>query len=383
MSQMNLSFSQEVNLEVEGSTQKMLAFKEMLKNIITFPYSLIKNSGFRLRYPGYYHLENSLIYEIEENDFKLFDKTEIYAKNFYYEESKDLFQWETFLKDQNHYKKLKCEHVCPVGLKSLGISAHRTEANPKNYLSFTNTEDDFKDTFRKDFGFCWGFTATLDDFNYLAFFDPKNEVMNYEIPVAGTREWVKFYRKLIIRVGQKKLATVIPGFKNLREMSEHPKLKKAFKIRVAKRWANNALKISNVKHLIVDGRSMPIEKIQKLLIEIKRKLLTHQSPRIIFSAHKNADWSHVLNVYGMKTMNDGSVRLFVFETNYKPETVTKNSQYFEIRPDGEIHYGPLLKSRIGATRVGTMGITREDNKNAVQYSTHLGNFCRIMSECED
>jgi hypothetical protein len=253
--------------------------------------------------------------------------------------------------------------------------------NPDHYLSFTNTPDDFADTSRKDFGFCWGFSATLDDFHNLAFFDLEN-ITGQNVPEVGTIEWKRFYKKIINEISKYQRATIVPGFKNLREFAEHPAFKNYFKKKVALKWSKLALKIPNVSHLLLDGRPMKKRQIERLIERIDRKLLTSQSPRIIFSAYKHASWSHVLNVYKKEIMPDQTIRLYVYETNYKPENVKKDSQYFEIRPNLEIHYPPMLEGRLKQSRVGKMSFAHEENKDANRYTKQMTMFCREISKCQ-
>jgi hypothetical protein len=72
------------------------------------------------------------------------------------------------------------------------------------------------------------YNITEKKFNYLAVYDLENKY-GADIPdVEKERKWKSFYRKRINRIKRGK-ATFIPGFKNLREFSANPVIKKYLK----------------------------------------------------------------------------------------------------------------------------------------------------------
>jgi hypothetical protein len=274
----------------------------------------------------------------------------------------------------------KCSEVCPDSYDIFELVQERKIPTSEWHLGFLNTNEDYEDSYKKQIGFCWGYTASIDDWSNLAVFNPNS---NEVVPSAeDARAFFKFFKKKIDRVMKKRLVTEIPYFESVREMSSHPLLKKYFKDRVAYRWAENAVRLESLINISLDGRAMSEKRSSKVINQLIQGLLSKQTPRIIFAALGDASYSHVLNVYGIQQMPDESIRAYVWETNFYPENIPMNSQYIEFRPDGTTHYAPLIESRIGDSLVGVVKISFENNKNHVNYKKSLVKYCRQKTQCK-
>lgn len=360
-------------------TQNELAVKEGLKKIGLIPYYLAKKV-----IKNYQIDHNDLMYRFfneEPITLKEFSENEFFILNYdQHYEAKPLFNFNAFLNGRI-YKENNCKEICPKSFRLLNLNPAQHKPSMHNYLSFRNITEDFADSYIKQSGYCWGYSSVLDDFHHLAFFDPENRLS--AIVPENEVEKINYYKNLIDDIVLKEKATVIPFYSSIREFAEVKEFKAYLKIRVAKKWAKNAVKPQSIVNVTLDGHKMKLRKTNELLEEIKYRLLTHQTPRIIFAALGDSTWSHVLNIYGLQRFKDGTHRLYMFESNYYPEKwSSEHAYYIEIDPQGNASYAPIATSRIGKPGVGRIKFSFEDEDSNVKYVKSLEKFCKKISGCQ-
>jgi hypothetical protein len=355
-------------------TQINLLLKVALKKIALIPYYL-GNGALRLTQKSHKSYSRGYLRSLELNEKEL---EALLEKGLF---TNDPLKPRTLRHiDELVQSNQKCSEVCPNNYEIFELVQERMTPTSEWHLDFLNTDEDYIDSYKKQIGFCWGYTASLDDWTHLAVFNPDSlEVIPSD---TDERAFSRFFKKKIDQVMKKRVVTEIPYFKSVREMSSHPLLKKYFKDRVAYRWAENAVRLESLINITIDGRAMSEKRSMKIIDQLIQGILSKQSPRIIFAAQGDASYSHVLNVYGVQKMPDDSIRAYVWETNFYPEEIPMNSQYIEFRPDGTTHYAPLIESRIGDSLVGVVKISFENNKNHVNYKKSLVKYCRQKTQCK-
>lgn len=360
-------------------TQNELAIKEGLKKIGLLPYFIGKKivklaSPTHENYMIDFFFSDRVFLEMAEDDF------EIYAHEHYYVKTLSHFFYPEYMKGKDYSTK-SCEKVCPESFSILGINPEQLKETSENFLSFRNQTEDFADSYIKQSGYCWGYSTVMDDFHYLGFFDPENK--HGQVVPEGNKERIEFYKKLIDQVVLKEKATIIPGFQNLRQLAEVPEFKAYLKIKVAKKWAKNAVKLRSIINVTLDGHKMKLEKTKEFIDEVKARLIAHQTPRIIFAALGDSTWSHVLNIYGMKLFKETGVhRIYVFESNYYPELKSPGSYYIDIDKEGNATYDPIASSRVGHNKVGRIKFSFEEEDAEVRYLHQMQKMCIKLSGCQ-
>lgn len=382
-------------------TQIRLQIQEGLWKIVRIPFYLGRDLTelFRKGHEGYtkdffkkYDL--SLSYEDQGQSKEKVSSTdsefEIFAYNRNFSTDADIFDFKQLLANINAYDKKSCAEVCPNGFEMLSINRSQLEPTAENFLGFRNKADDFTHSVKNQSGFCWGHSSVMDDFHYLGFFDPKN-IMNQEVPSIEIQKdgsedksaLLEFHKTLVDDIVVHGRATIIPGFANVREFVDSDKdLKEYVKFRVAMKWAKNAVKLRSIGNMFFDGKPMKKERIQNFVREVEKRILSNQTPRIIFAAEGDSTYSHVLNIYGISKNSEGTYRLYVFETNYYTELVPHQGHFIEISKDGNVTYAPLATSRIGHDRLGKVKFAFEEKRSEVEYVRSLNRFCKMMTRCQ-
>jgi len=137
-------------------------------------------------------------------------------------------------------RECKLEDLCPFDLSIFKITAHQRIPTQSNSLSFRNHSNDIP--YKEITGFCWGHATTTQRLSNLSIFQPTAKVPHKE----GSKEWLKFYKKIIDNIVLHNEAQIIPGFSNLYEFSSHPSFKDYFGKTVAKIWAKQAMNIRSI-----------------------------------------------------------------------------------------------------------------------------------------
>lgn len=398
-------------------TQFRLHFQEGFKKIGLIPYYLIKDGLelFKKGHTGYTKDFSEkyapvLSYESEDSKGKSetpSDELSIFAYDRNYELKGEIFDFNKLLKDPNAYADKDCSEVCPKGFEMLSLNLEQLKPTGENFLGFRNKADDFAHNVEETSGYCWGHSSVMDDFHYLGFFD-KDNVFKAEIPAIestgkdgtdGKAKWREYYKGLIDDIIKKGKGTIIPGFANVRSLIDSDDdLKEYVKYRVAMKWAKNGVKLRSIGNMFFDGKQMSIERTNRLLREVELRLLSNQTPKVIFAAEGDSTYSHVLNIYGIEKDKEGNYKLHVFETNYYPELFPDYTKEFHIgiSRDGKATYDPLWHSRIGEdklgengkiikkghNRVGKIKFSFEEKESEVDFVRSLHRFCTKMTKCQ-
>lgn len=357
--------------------QTKLALRVAAKKVLSIPYYLVEPAS-RIFKKGHRSLTKEF-FEDPSHSFNQSARQSIFAYNQNYLTEKNIFSFADILEGRD-YSGESCQNVCPEGLDILSTNRHQLIPSKENFLSFRNIKPDFADSIIETIGYCWGHSSVMDDFHYLGFFDKENKTAQ-NIPTDEIKK-IEYYRGLVDQVVIDEKATIIAGFSNLREMAETPGLKNYLKVSVAKKWGKNAVKLRSIGNVTLDGKKMSLERTRVFIDEVENRLISNQTPRILFAAKDDPTWSHVLNVYGL-TRNEGVTRLYVLEANYFPEDGTRNAHWIEIDQEGNATYAPLVQSRIGHNRIGKIKFTFEDKDANAKYVRSLSKFCRQVTQCRD
>ncbi len=375
----SLGVAQSITMEGLPKDQDKLTNQEGLRKFTRIPYYLYKSIT-RINKKSYQSYMNDFF---SNPDLSIIDYTErefeIFAYNKNFESKSDTFSFKDLLSGKT-YEEQTCDEVCPSGLEILSVNREQLIPDATHFLSFRNKQEDFLDSIQLTTGYCWGHSTVMDDFHYLAFFDKENKTKQ-EIP-TDARDQIAYQLSLIDAIVLDGKATIIPGFANLREFAEVPEHKEYLKVQVAKKWAKNAVKLRSLGNVTLDGKKMKIKRTKKLLNDVKERLLSNQTPRIIFAALGDSTYSHVLNVYGITQDSKGTSRLYVFETNFYPELVPFQAHWIEIDSEGNATYAPLTGSRIGHSKLGKIKFSFEEENATVDYVKGLEKFCRQITNCK-
>lgn len=374
---MSAAWGQRDPLTGEPKDQTRLALRIALEKVKDLPYYIVEPTT-RIFKKSHQSLSQDFF---DDPQIEVTHKNEaksIFAYNLNYQSQKAMFSFADILHGKS-YETKSCEDVCPKGLDILSVNRDQLLPRPEHFLSFRNIKPDFADSIKETIGYCWGHSTVLDDFHYLAFFDKDNK-LGAVIPQSKIAR-INYYRSLIDQIVEEEKGTVIPGYANLRELAETEGLKEYLKVSVAKKWGKNAVKIRSIGNVKFDGKKMELSRTKTFLAEVEKRLISNQTPRILFAALGDSSWSHVLNIYGLSKEASGVTRLYVLETNYFPEDIPYQSHFIEIDQQGNATYAPLVLSRVGHNRIGKIKFTFEDKMSNAQYVRSLEKFCKKMTNC--
>jgi hypothetical protein len=194
----------------------------------------------------------------------------------------DMYQLD-FLKvaQEEHYcaawspksEQCSCNQVCPLSFSILSINRDQIAAKETNTLSTMNHFYHYWDG--QNLGHCWGHAVFTQKLKRLALFRPR-EVAPF---LEGSKEWVKFYSKILKNIAHDK-AQIVPGFSNILEFSKHPKLLQKFANRVSQMWGSKSMSIPG---FIQSSFAIPQSTKRNLhyINKIRNRLLNHQEVAVI------------------------------------------------------------------------------------------------------
>jgi len=201
----------------------------------------------------------------------------------------------------------------------------------ENSYPFLNNDPYFNKMVTEKFGFCSGVTLTLRRFNLLSYYDPKGQVE--KAPAPGSHSFYDFYKKKIDRILISKMPTIIPGFKNLYEMSSNTELKRYIKLHVIKEWVHSSVAIWRgvIQQLYSVTGTFTQDEADSLYEEISYKVNVLGYNPVVWLSEPNKDpfdkkqWIHVMQVYGITKRRevDGFFQLKVWDINEHAESAAK------------------------------------------------------------
>ena len=263
----------------------------------------------------------------------------------------------------------------PELFRTLAQQRGRFTPLPENGPTLANADHEFAGLSDRRFGFCWGTSTLIRNFNTVAFFDAT-------LPRSSS---IKFYEEKIADVLEGK-ATVIPGFKNFRELSSVPELEYYLKLSSMAMWRSLAAQPSSLPILFKAGKTMTSDEMDHLIQDLDIRFVRGEFPKLIFSslfptntlAGLNTD-IHVVLAYRLERLENHSVRIHIWDSNFYAESLQKSPAWIEITADHQMIYPPWHQDGVAATqnndRLARVSITPENDLETAMILQELKQFC--------
>ena len=238
-----------------------------------------------------------------------------------------------------------------------------------------NSDFEFTGISDRRFGFCWGFSTMIRNFSTLAFFDPS-------LPRVPSTD---FYKNLVDQVLRGK-ATVIPGYRNFRELTLNPELELYLKLYTMVLWRDLAVRPSSLSILFNAGRGMSAPEIENFLSDLDARLARGEFPKVIFSSRfpnskllgLNTD-IHVVLAYRVEHLANQTTRLYLWDNNFYAETMEKTPKFIEVTADHQLIYSAWHDSQKSADQnndlLARISITPENDAETAASLIELERFC--------
>jgi len=246
----------------------------------------------------------------------------------------------------------------------LSYAAHTQEqrfANLESTFNFLNDDESYKGIIKKDLGICRGYSSLRRKFRIVGFFDPLNE-SNQEIPdKKNSKNFTKFYKKLVKRI-RKGLPTVIPGYKNLFEMSSDPLLARMLKLEVFREWRKkNFTKGTGTGDMLAGSlKKTSYEELLELRDRVANfSKLGHNT--IMWLTVAKSTWIHVLEAVDVSDVDEEGSFTFKF-WNDKFLELDRAYSIMTVTKSGEMTYDDGKTVR----KINAAGIT-DENDGEIRY----------------
>ena len=170
-----------------------------------------------------------------------------------------------------------------------------------NYLSFGYGQ--IGEVASQEYGFCHGYTFVAYTLRFLLHFDPDYQFTNKSFYVQPNGEIKgETYLRLIESSFKNLRPVVIPGFRNLKEFSANPLVKKFLKIQVLKFWAN--ANISYQRGVIPYFAALDVPMIDSAKHFEKAQSYLNKGILPIFYDIKGTEYLHVPVLLSLKINGD-------------------------------------------------------------------------------
>lgn len=256
-----------------------------------------------------------------------------------------------------------CEQVCPLSFSLFSIISNQLVTGPENSLFRLNHPQDDKKYWDGDnLGHCWGHAVFTQKMERLAIFAP-NETAPFP---EGSKKWKAFYKKILRKIGRDE-AQIIPGFKNILEMSSHPSLARAFLNRVSDEWSDNSMSLEG---LFQTSFALPQTKKNNLkyIRNLRERLMNYQKPVVLMGMRFplfGAMQSHVNLV--SRVYEDGGNTIVCYENNNNSPSDNAKCA----RKDVYAVDGTLIEEWYGRKT-----IVHHENKDTAKQLRSLWKLCR-------
>ena len=270
-----------------------------------------------------------------------------------------------------------CSIQCPTGFdifKRPGDMTTKKLSTTENGLAFRNWN--IPSQHEQTQGYCWGHARVTSQFNRLGFFKPEQRAP-YNISASDPAEQdraIDYYKRIIDQIVKNKPMD-IPGFPDLKTMSEHPALQSYLADKVAKTWADHAMSWQGLKTGLSSGRKSNAE-YKKIFNEVKERIDMNMQPTIVFTSRGASFQTHAVLVSHYEVLNNGELALCLRDNNY-PESHAKNCEdYMTIHPTKGLVYP-------GASwgEIGDITIAHNDKADASAQADALRKKCLTEKDC--
>ena len=270
-----------------------------------------------------------------------------------------------------------CGIQCPTGFdifKHPGDMTPKKLSTPENGLSFRNGYVPSKHSQTQ--GYCWGHARVTSQFNRLGFFKPGVKPP-HNIWSRDSEEQdnaIEYYKKIIDQVSNNK-AVDIPGFPDLKTMSEHPALQSYIADKVAQTWADHAMSWQGVKTAIGTGQKSNAD-YKKIFSEVKERLDMNMQPTIVFTARGSNFLTHAVLVSHYEVLNNGDIALCLRDNNNPERNAASCADRMTINPtQGLVYSDPMFG------KIGDINIAHNDKSDASAQADALREKCLKEKDC--
>jgi len=272
----------------------------------------------------------------------------------------------------------------PELFRFFDIHEHRYTPKLEYGPTLVNSDHEYEGISDRAHGYCWGFATLVRYFTVLAFFDP-SQAKPAPLSALRYQDWIHFYEKKIDQVVRGE-ATVIPGFRNFRELSLVPELELYLKLNAMELWRSRAMKFGSVKIFHDATNEMKPKEVDAMLNNLEARIRRGELPKIIFSSlipsekilGMNTD-IHVVLAYGVERLDHHRARIKLWDINFYTETLVREPKYLEITPEGGILYQPWYEPTKpyakGSDLVARVSIAPENDAEEMQMLLSLKAFC--------
>lgn len=237
-------------------------------------------------------------------------------------------------------------------LLSLNKDRYRTfHRRLEDGLSAVNSDYEYHGISDRKYGYCWGFSTLARRLTMLAFFDPgaKPPVPAYAANGLKKNEaWFRYYEKKLDQILLRGKPEVIPGFRNIRELTVVPEIEFYLKLRAMDLWADVATHFWSVPMFVNGDKMMENYEILLLALDLKKRTNRGELVKILFAAkdskhlidwdpgwdwasiHKGATDVHSVLVTSVDLNRDGTGLIHLWDINFYAENHTHEDHAIKI-----------------------------------------------------
>lgn len=270
-----------------------------------------------------------------------------------------------------------CDIQCPKGFD---IFQHPSGMTPKklsqdkNGLAFRNRR--IPSRFKQTQGYCWGHARLTSQFNRLAFFKPGKKAP-YNINSNSAQEQdkaVNYYKELIDKIDNNE-AVDIPGFSDLKTLSDHPAMQSYLADKVAKSWASQAMSFQGLN--IASGSSRkPNAYYTKFFKDVKERIDMNMQPTVVFTGRGSAFQTHAILVSHYETLSNGQIKLCLRDNNNPESHAATCRDNMTIDPKKGLIYSDPIWGEIG-----DISIAHNEKSDATAQADSLREKCQSEKGC--
>ncbi len=270
-----------------------------------------------------------------------------------------------------------CGIQCPSGFdifRHPGDITPKKLSTPENGLAFRNSGVPSQHSQTQ--GYCWGHARVTSQFNRLGFFKP-NQKAPYNIEASDPAEQdraIDYYKRIIDQIDSNKPMD-IPGFPNLKTMSEHPALQSYIADKVAKSWADQAMSWQGLKTGLSSGRKSNSD-YQKVFRDVKERLDMNMQPTIVFTSRGSSFLTHAVLVSHYEVLQNGEIALCLRDNNNPETNAASCVDYTMISPTkGLVYSDPMFGE------IGDITVAHNDKADASAQADALRKKCLTEKDC--
>ncbi len=162
-------------------------------------------------------------------------------------------------------------------------------------------------------------TYIMRKFHLLAYFDFRNQFDQKVPSKVDSKEWIKYYKKLINQVYKLK-PVIIPHFRGLHDLTNHPVLGRYIKKLVLAQWIQKNVSLKGFIQLkSTTAPKMSKSAVKTLYKQLKTRLSYNYNPIVYLSKRSQKifdedSWIHVLNVFDI-SLNKDHFSISLWDTN--------------------------------------------------------------------